>query len=457
MNVSLKFYDDVKNVIIPLKYTDFTNSLSEMLEISNDILNCLQIFYKDEEGDKIIIQNVNDYNQFLQQLEKQEVSTIEIELGDNNLDLKEEVTKSFVKYPSNNNIPEKEIEINNENKTENIKPIMNNNSKNDNFQNNNNENKINNPYLVEPLQVVNQPKIMNAEKIIYQPKKINLHNNNIMNNNNLNNNIMNNNNLNNNIMNNNNLNNNIMNNNNLNNNIMNNNNNLNNNIMNNNNMNILNQNKQINNQNNNIQSNNSNQNQLNRNYQNIINFPVNCLTCGKFPIKNILYMCNICTLFFCEECEKVQGPIHPHPLIKIRTNQQFQKWNIIENKDESSSIIKVFGNVKNSVLGGFKSISDYFSGENNNDNKNNMNNNYNMNNQFNNNMNMNQNYFYNNPNQNQINNNYNRNYFSNNNMNQMIQIARNKYNLSNISNEQLEQAIKKANGNIDQAVISFIS
>ena len=445
MNANLKFYDDIKKVIIPIKYTDFTNSLTEMLEISNDILNCLQIFYKDEEGDKIIIQNVNDYNQFLQQLENKEVSTIEIELGDNNLDLKEEVTKSFVKYPSNNNIPEKEIEINNENKTENIKPIMNNNSKNDNFQNNNNENKINNPYLVEPLQVVNQPKIMNAEKIIYQPKKINLHNNNILNNNNIqNNNIMNNNNQNN-SMNINNLNNNNMNINNLNNNIMNNNNN-----QNNNNINVLNQNIQINNQNNHIPSNNSNQ--LNRNYQNIINFPVNCFTCGKFPIKNILYMCNECTIYFCEQCEKVHGPIHPHPLIKIRTNKQFQKWNILENKEESSSIIKVFGNVKNSVLGGFKSISNYIYGENNNDNKNNMNNQF-----INNNMNMNQNYFYNNPNQNQINNNYNRNYFSNNNMNQMIQIARNKYNLSNISNEQLEQAIIKANGNIDQAVISFIS
>ena len=444
MNANLKFYDDIKKVIIPIKYTDFTNSLTEMLEISNDILNCLQIFYKDEEGDKIIIQNVNDYNQFLQQLENKEVSTIEIELGDNNLDLKEEVTKSFVKYP-NNNIPEKEIEINNENKTENIKPIMNNNSKNDNFQNNNNENKINNPYLVEPLQVVNQPKIMNAEKIIYQPKKINLHNNNILNNNNIqNNNIMNNNNQNN-SMNINNLNNNNMNINNLNNNIMNNNNN-----QNNNNINVLNQNIQINNQNNHIPSNNSNQ--LNRNYQNIINFPVNCFTCGKFPIKNILYMCNECTIYFCEQCEKVHGPIHPHPLIKIRTNKQFQKWNILENKEESSSIIKVFGNVKNSVLGGFKSISNYIYGENNNDNKNNMNNQF-----INNNMNMNQNYFYNNPNQNQINNNYNRNYFSNNNMNQMIQIARNKYNLSNISNEQLEQAIIKANGNIDQAVISFIS
>ena len=163
-------------------------------------------------------------------------------------------------------------------------------------------------------------------------------------------------------------------------------------------------------------------------------------------------MCNECTIYFCEQCEKVHGPIHPHPLIKIRTNKQFQKWNILENKEESSSIIKVFGNVKNSVLGGFKSISNYIYGENNNDNKNNMNNQF-----INNNMNMNQNYFYNNPNQNQINNNYNRNYFSNNNMNQMIQIARNKYNLSNISNEQLEQAIIKANGNIDQAVISFIS
>ena len=445
MNAKLKFYDDIKNVIIPLKYIDFTNSLTEMLEISNDILNCLQIFYKDEEGDKIIIQNLNDYNQFLEQLERKEVSTIEIELGDNNLDLKEEAMKSFVKYPSNNNQSEKEIEINDEIKKENNKPIINNNNKNDNFQKNNNENKFNNPNLVEPLQIINQPKITNAEKIIYQPKKINLHNNNIMNNNNQNNNFNNNNNQNNNF---NNIisNNNNNQNNNFNNIISNNNNNQNNNILNNNNMNILNQNKIINIQNNNIKSNNSNQ--QNRNYENIINFPVNCFTCGKFPIANILYMCNECTIFFCEECEKVHGPIHPHPLIKIRTNQQFQKWNIIENKDESSSIIKVIGNVKNSVLGGFKSISDYFYGENNNNNKNNMNH-YN---------NMNQNYFYNNPNnQMKINNNFNQNYFSNNNMNQMIQIARNKYNLSNISNEQLEQAIKKNNGNIDQAVISFIS
>ena len=41
MNANLKFYDDIKKVIIPIKYTDFTNSLTEMLEISNDILNCL--------------------------------------------------------------------------------------------------------------------------------------------------------------------------------------------------------------------------------------------------------------------------------------------------------------------------------------------------------------------------------------------------------------------------------
>ena len=213
--------------------------------------------------------------------------------------------------------------------------------------------------------------------------------------------------------------------------------------------------------------------------KNIINFPVNCSKCTKYPIQNILYKCYECSLFFCENCESIEGPIHLHPLLKIRTNEQFQKWNSVEN-NTSSSIIEVIGNMKDSVLGGIKSISDFFTGENNVINNNDLNNNFNNNfiNNYNNNNNLNNNNF----NHNNFNNNYNNfnntfNNINNNNFNQkinenpeiinnimnekinernnsnisqQIKYLKSLYDLSQIPDIKIEEAIKKANGNLDE-------
>ena len=37
MNVNIKFYDDVKTILIPLKYENFLFNLSKMLEIQNSV------------------------------------------------------------------------------------------------------------------------------------------------------------------------------------------------------------------------------------------------------------------------------------------------------------------------------------------------------------------------------------------------------------------------------------
>ena len=380
MNVNIKFYDDVKTILIPLKYENFLFNLSKMLEIQNNMLNIIEIYYKDEEGDKIIIQNDSDYNQFLKQLKNGEVNTIEIELNDDNM--KDNAIKSFIRY---NNIQNEEKDKNNI-----LNEIINNNNEKllkDNKNNNNiiiNDNDNNCNEFNNPFKFLEQQKKEIPENLIYQPKKIN---NNIPNNNSNNiNKIQKNISINNNnIINNNNNNKNNLNNNNLNN-------------------------------NNNIKINEILKEDYfgkNDNNKNIINFPVNCSQCTKYPIQNILYKCDECTLFFCEKCEEIQGPIHIHPLLKIRTMQQFQKWNSIENNN-SSSIIQAFGNMKDSVLGRIKSISGYFTGENHN--------------------------------------NINNNIENKNNMSQKIQYLKNIYDLKSIPDYKIEEAIKKSNGNLEETI-----
>ena len=70
MEAILKFYDDKKKVILPDNFETFSTTLAEMLEIPQEFLNKLQLFYKDKEEDKIMIQTSSDYIQFLSQLQK---------------------------------------------------------------------------------------------------------------------------------------------------------------------------------------------------------------------------------------------------------------------------------------------------------------------------------------------------------------------------------------------------
>ena len=69
-----------------------------------------------------------------------------------------------------------------------------------------------------------------------------------------------------------------------------------------------------------------------QNYNNMIRFNLKCNVCGKNPINLLIYKCYECNLYYCNDCEIKEGLNHPHPLLKIRTNEQLKKWDHILSK-----------------------------------------------------------------------------------------------------------------------------
>ena len=300
MLCTIKYYDDEKKVYMSPDFETFSSSLANMLEIDENLLNSVIIFYLDKENDRITIQNEDDYGELLEQIQKKEVKMIQIELN-----------------------PEK-MENNNDNQKFNINQI--------NMQKNNNQ-------IYEHNYQIN--------KINYQ---INNQNNNQINNQN---------------------------------------------------------NNQINNQNNN-QINNQNKDLLTQlmgnNNSNEIIFPIDCSKCHLYPIKNIIYKCTECMLFYCENCEKIEGINHEHALYKIRNREHFFKLtgrNELNNQREEGTFEKLFSNIKNG-------ISNLISGFDENE--------------------------------------------QNKNTQKMVQILRSNYDLNSIPDSKIIEALNKTNGNIEEAI-----
>ena len=300
MLCTIKYYDDEKRVYMSPDFETFSSSIANMLEIDENLLNSVIIFYLDKENDRITIQNEDDYGELLEQIQKKEVKMIQIELN-----------------------PEK-MENNNDNQKFNINQI--------NMQKNNNQ-------IYEHNYQIN--------KINYQ---INNQNNNQINNQN---------------------------------------------------------NNQINNQNNN-QINNQNKDLLTQlmgnNNSNEIIFPIDCSKCHLYPIKNIIYKCTECMLFYCENCEKIEGINHEHALYKIRNRVHFFKLtgrNELNNQREEGTFEKLFSNIKNG-------ISNLISGFDENE--------------------------------------------QNKNTQKMVQILRSNYDLNSIPDSKIIEALNKTNGNIEEAI-----
>ena len=300
MLCTIKYYDDEKRVYMSPDFETFSSSIANMLEIDENLLNSVIIFYLDKENDRITIQNEDDYGELLEQIQKKEVKMIQIELN-----------------------PEK-MENNNDNQKFNINQI--------NMQKNNNQ-------IYEHNYQIN--------KINYQ---INNQNNNQINNQN---------------------------------------------------------NNQINNQNNN-QINNQNKDLLTQlmgnNNSNEIIFPIDCSKCHLYPIKNIIYKCTECMLFYCENCEKIEGINHEHALYIIRNREHFFKLtgrNELNNQREEGTFEKLFSNIKNG-------ISNLISGFDENE--------------------------------------------QNKNTQKMVQILRSNYDLNSIPDSKIIEALNKTNGNIEEAI-----
>lgn len=144
-------------------------------------------------------------------------------------------------------------------------------------------------------------------------------------------------------------------------------------------------------------------------------FNLSCGLCNQYPIIKILYYCPTCSIYICPDCEKNPVINHRHSILKIQTQQQYEdliekvdkKDNLsLENNNNESNFSKITNNIKDSVL--------KILGNNKEE------------------MNM--------PQKNIIK------------EMSLIQIAKIQYGLEGISDQQLEEAIRKTNGDIEKAI-----
>ena len=177
--------------------------------------------------------------------------------------------------------------------------------------------------------------------------------------------------------------------------------------------------------------NNNNNKNINLKNQTYMVFPYNCNLCNQYPIIKVLYYCLVCSIPLCEDCEEKLGINHRHSILKVQTKEQFDDLNSKingnqiqendpisqENNANQSQIQKLANNLKESFFGLF--------GEEKKEEKknNNINNNVPMIPQ----------------------------------KMSLLQLARAQYDLNGISDDQLQEAIDKSNGNIDDAIVLLMS
>ena len=135
-------------------------------------------------------------------------------------------------------------------------------------------------------------------------------------------------------------------------------------------------------------------------------YPETCYNCKTNPLLDIFYYCTKCDKRICSKCELVLGPQHPHPIYKIQTYDQYMNSDIKLKENVGEIVEGVKGKVKDLI--------------------------YNYNNML----------------------NKNKNNNDNNKYKELIQKMRNDFdfNNTNITDEQIEEALEKANGNIENAL-----
>ena len=135
-------------------------------------------------------------------------------------------------------------------------------------------------------------------------------------------------------------------------------------------------------------------------------YPETCYNCKSNPLYDIFYYCTKCNQRICSKCELVLGPQHPHPIYKIQTFDQYMNSDI-KAKEKIGKLIENFGGKFKEFVGNFNNM---------------------------------------------LNNNNNKNNNNNNNLKELIQKMKNDFDLGNISDEKIEQALIKANGDIENAL-----
>ena len=90
--VEINFYGEKKPIKLPEKFELFKLGLKSLL--GNEVeLKDLNIFYKDNEKDKITIESEEEYKQLITQIQKKEVKILEVELKQNNENSENNINK----------------------------------------------------------------------------------------------------------------------------------------------------------------------------------------------------------------------------------------------------------------------------------------------------------------------------------------------------------------------------
>ena len=100
----IKFYDDEIEVLFPIDFNIFKTKLGEMLDLTEDILNNVNLSYKDEEGDKNEIKNVEDYKFFIRNIiERNDLVILLVEIKDESENNIKKMSSSILSYKEKKN------------------------------------------------------------------------------------------------------------------------------------------------------------------------------------------------------------------------------------------------------------------------------------------------------------------------------------------------------------------
>lgn len=427
-NGKLIFYGDEVPITFPPSYDKFLLILREILGLEENFISNVRLSYRDRDEDKIEVKSEDDYRIFMEDIQKGRQMNMTIEVKEeSNLDIKkcsssilnyvekksgninnlsEQIKKNSVelneeddiKNEKNLNLDENVINLDN-NEEDSNQLIMNNNISNEINNNNNNANKNND--IIKPNEENNLDldQINNINNINNKIKKENP----IPQNNNQINNINNINNIpqNKNIPQNQNIpQQNIPQ------------------MSQNRNMNIMPQNQGIPQ----MSQNQISQNKLSNKFLYMIQFPYACSFCRIGPIYRVMYFCRECNLIICPRCEQKEGEKHHHPLFKVQNTSQFNYLNI----NGPTAMDKFMDRMEGAANSAYNSVMNFFGAGGNNNANNNINNNSRI------------------PQRQAPQ------------LVSIVQLARNMYDLRNVNDQQIEEALIKAQGNIDQAVFSLV-
>ena len=144
----IKFYDEEMNVQFPEDFNLCKKKIGEMIGLSGDeLLKQINLYYNDEDGDKILLSEDNDYKIFFNFLKENDVkkgtSTLIIELKENSEILVKKISQEMSVYKEKHSEEIKnEVDINEDimNQIENENLVIKNNKNEDNNNNIFNEN-----------------------------------------------------------------------------------------------------------------------------------------------------------------------------------------------------------------------------------------------------------------------------------------------------------------------------